>query len=189
MKVKGEMVEEKEILVARHVPTLKRELHHVERSQVYYELTWQDRGRCITELVPAGALATKKEMMPLADKGFPVNDNNTKQLIDYFDKVLAWNEIKRGHMVDRLGYVKSGLAYPLLATNYEIIPSDQGEQQIFEAFQVEGTASGWIDEVLHRVKEHPRALFFVLSSFARVLLHDVTPCIFTLRTANRSSSL
>ncbi|MGQ7173667.1 hypothetical protein ACUOCP_53040, partial [Escherichia sp. R-CC3] len=28
-----------------------------------------------------------------------------------------------GHMVDRLGYVKSGLAYPLLATNYEIIPS------------------------------------------------------------------
>ena len=55
---------------------------------------------------------------------FPVNDNNTKQLIDYFDKVLAWNEIQRGHMVDRIGYVKSGLAYPLLATGYEIIPSD-----------------------------------------------------------------
>ncbi|MED3089273.1 DUF927 domain-containing protein [Bacillus toyonensis] len=188
MKVKGETVEEKEILVARHVPILKRELHNVERSQVYYELTWQDRRRCITELVPAGALATKREMMPLADKGFPVNDNNTKQLIDYFDKVLAWNAIQRGHMVDRLGYVKSGLAYPLLATDYEILPSDQGEQQIFEAFQVEGTASGWIDEVLHRVKEHPRALFFVLSSFASVLLHDLKIDPFIVELAGSTST-
>ncbi len=68
--------------------------------------------------------------MPLADKGFPSNDNNIKQLIDYFDKVLAFTEIDRGLMVDRLGYVKSGLAHPLLATDYEILPNDQGEQQL-----------------------------------------------------------
>ncbi|MGQ0452080.1 DUF927 domain-containing protein, partial [Bacillus sp. SS-TM] len=66
--------------------------------------------------------------------------------------------------------------------------SDQGEQQIFEAFQVEGTASGWIDEVLHRVKEHPRALFFVLSSFASVLLHDLKIDPFIVELAGSTST-
>ncbi|EJQ56201.1 hypothetical protein IEQ_00175 [Bacillus cereus BAG6X1-2] len=172
-KVKNGELDEREIMVARHVPILKRELHNVERQQLYYELTWNDRGKVVTEIVPAGALVTKREMMPLADKGFPSNDNNIKQLIDYFDKVLAFTEIDRGLMVDRLGYVKSGLAHPLLATDYEILPNDQGEQQLFESFQVAGTVQGWIDEVFNRIKAHPRALFFVLSSFASVLLYDL----------------
>lgn len=173
IKVRKDEIEEQNIPVARQVPYLKRELCNIEKPQVYYELTWNNRGNNVTEIVTAGAIATKREMIPLAEKGFPVNDNNVKQLIDYFDKVLAFNKIDRGFMVDRLGYVKNGLAHPLLTTNYEILPSDQGEQQLFESFQVAGTVDGWIHEVFDRIKAHPRALFFVLASFASVLLHDL----------------
>lgn len=165
--------EPRDTMVARHVPIIKRELHNVERPQVYYELSWNDRGMPVNEIVPAGTLAIKKELMQLADKGFACNDNNAKQLIDYFDKVLAFNEINRGYMVDRIGHIKKGLAHPLLAENYDILPNDQGEQQLMEAFKVSGTVDDWVREVFDRIKDHPVALFFVLSSFASILLHDL----------------
>jgi len=135
-KLKGNQAEEYKILVARHAPIIKRELYNVEQPQVYYEIAWNDRGRLVVEIVGAGALATKREMIPLAEKGFPCNDNNYRQLIDYFDKVLALNQIDRGFMVERLGHIKNGFVHPQLPRNYEILPTDQGEKQLLEAFQV-----------------------------------------------------
>lgn len=184
--VRGELIE-KDVMVARHVPVIKRELHNVERPQVYFEVAWNDRGRPILEMVPAGALATKKEMMPLADKGFPCTDNNVKNLIDYFDKVLAYNEIKQSLMVERLGHIKKGFAHPLLASNYDILPTDQGEKQLLEAFQVAGTVDDWIQKVFIRIKTHPRALFMVLASFASVLLHDLKIDPFIVDLASSTS--
>lgn len=77
-------------------------------------------------------------MIPLAEQGFPCNDNNYRQLIDYFDKMLASNQIDRGFMVERLGHIKNGFAHPLLPRNFEILPNDQGEKQLLEAFQESG---------------------------------------------------
>ncbi|OKL37603.1 DUF927 domain-containing protein [Domibacillus mangrovi] len=171
--IRGGGVETRDVMVARQVPIIKRELHNVERPQVYYELTWNDRGSQVNELVPAGTLATKKDLIQLADKGFACNDNNAKQLIDYFDKMLAFNEIDRGYMVDRIGHIKKDLAHPLLAKNYDILPGDQGEQQLVEAFQISGTVEEWVKNVFDRIKSHPNALFFVLASFASILLHDL----------------
>lgn len=172
-KIKRGEEDSREIMVARHVPIIKRELHNVERSQVYYELTWTDRGNAVSELVQGGTIAIKKDLMQLADKGFACNDNNAKQLIDYFDKVLAFNDIERGYMIDRLGHIKKGLAHPLLATDYDILPNDQGEKQLLEAFQVSGTVDSWVEEIFNKIKGYPNALFFVLSSFASILLHDL----------------
>ena len=165
--------EPRETMVARHVPIIKRELHNVERPQVYYELAWNDRGKPVSEIVPAGTLAIKKELMQLADKGFACNDNNAKQLIDYFDKVLAFNEINQGYMVDRIGHIKKGMAHPLLAEQYDIIPNDQGDQQLIDAFKASGSVDDWVREVFDKIKNHPVALFFILSSFASILLHDL----------------
>ncbi|WP_235435642.1 DUF927 domain-containing protein [Bacillus atrophaeus] len=180
-------IEEKNIMVARHVPYIKRELHNMEQSQVFYEIKWEDKGRTVTELVPAGALATKKEMMPLADKGFPCNDINARLLIQYFDTVLAFSEISRGKMVERLGHVKDYFAHPLLVKDFEILPSDQGEKQLLEGFQVSGTIEGWRDTVFNKVKDYPRVLFLVLSSFASVLLHDLKVDPFIVDIASSTS--
>lgn len=188
IKVKKDEIEEQNIPVARHVPYLKRELCNIEKPQVYYELTWNNRGNNVTELVTAGSLATKREMMPLAEKGFPVNDNNVKQLIDYFDKVLASNEIETGWMVERLGHIKNDCIHPLLSKGYDILPADLGDRQLLEAFQTEGTIQGWIDGVFNKIKTHPRALFFVLSSFASIFLHDLKIDPFIVELAGSTST-
>ncbi|CAM4214652.1 hypothetical protein BAMA_02055 [Bacillus manliponensis] len=188
IKVKKDEIEEQNISVARHVPYLKRELCNIEKPQVYYELTWNNRGKNVTELVTAGSLATKREMMPLAEKSFPVNDNNVKQLIDYFDKVLASNEIETGWMVERLGHIKNDCIHPLIEKGYDILPADLGDRQLLEAFQSKGTVQGWIDGVFNRIKSHPRALFFVLSSFASIFLHDLKIDPFIVELAGSTST-
>ncbi|HDX9541499.1 MULTISPECIES: DUF927 domain-containing protein [Bacillus] len=188
IKVKKDEIEEQNIPVARQVPYLKRELCNIEKPQVYYELTWNNRGNNITELVTAGSLATKREMMPLAEKSFPVNDNNVKQLIDYFDKVLASNEIETGWMVERLGHIKNDCIHPLITKGYDILPADLGDRQLLEAFQVEGTIKGWIEGVFNKIKAHPRALFFVLASFASIFLHDLKIDPFIVELAGSTST-
>ncbi|WHZ03393.1 DUF927 domain-containing protein [Neobacillus sp. YX16] len=180
-------IDEKNIMIARHVPYIKRELHNMEQPQVFYEIKWEDNGRTLTELVPGGALATKKEMMLLADKGFPCNDINARLLIQYFDTVLAFNEIPRGKMVERLGQIKDHFVHPLLGSDFEILPSDHGEKQLHDGFQVSGTIDEWKNKVFAKIKNHPRALFLVLSSFASILLHDLKVDPFTVDIASSTS--
>lgn len=180
-------IDERNFMVARHIPLLKREFHNVERPHVFYEIQWEDKGRTITELVPAGALATKKEMMPLADKGFPCNDINARLLIQYFDTVLAFSEIPTGYIVERLGHIKNNFVHPMLKQDFEILPNDQGEEQLLESFLVSGTVEEWKEQVFNKVKNHPRALFLVLSSFASILLHDLKVDPFVVDMASSTS--
>jgi putative DNA primase/helicase len=180
-------IDEGAVMVARYVPYVKREMHNVEHPQVFYEIQWEDKGRKLTELVPAAALATKKEMMPLADKGFPCNDINVRWLILYFDKVLAFSDIPRGQMVERLGHIKDNFVHPLLIEDIEILPSDEGEKQLLEAFMTSGNVEQWKEQVFAKVKNYPRALFLVLSSFASIVLHDLKVDPFVVDMASSTS--
>jgi hypothetical protein len=180
-KVEGFEVEKK-VMVSRMAPRILKELSNVERNSVHYEISWSDRGREKREVIPASTLSTKREMMALADNGFPVNDLNYKYLIDYFDKYMALNQLEQARMVERLGHIKKSFIHPLYAQGVEIVPNDTGERQLLEAFEVKGTVEEWKTEVFDRIKQHPKVLFMVLSSFASVMLRDlkVSPFIVDL---------
>ncbi|MFJ7995322.1 DUF927 domain-containing protein [Peribacillus frigoritolerans] len=47
-----------------------------------------------------------------------------------------------------------------------------GEQQILESFRVKGTVESWIENVFNLVKDHPKAVFPLLASFASVIFHE-----------------
>jgi len=185
-KVEGFEVEQK-VMVSRLAPTVLRELSNIERNSLYYELSWKDRGREKREVVPASALATKRELLTLADKGLPVNDLNFKDLINYFDRYLSFNKVEQSEMVERLGYIKNAFIHPLDSQGIEIIPNDIGEKQLIEAFQMEGTAETWKLQVFDRIKHHPKVLFLVLSSFASVLLHDIKVSPFIIDLSGSTS--
>lgn len=170
--VKGEEVEVPK-MVCRHLPVVTRSYTNIEKSQLYYDVQWTDYTRVYSETVPAGSLATKKDLLKLADMSLGVNDLNAKDLIDYFDKYVTQNEIERQHLVERIGHIKSGFVHPLMANGVKILPSDVGEKQMLEAFEVAGTADSWLSEVFERVKEHPKALLMVLGAFASVILSDL----------------
>lgn len=170
--IKGEETEVPK-MICRHLPVVTHSYTNVEKSQLYYEVQWTDHNRVYSETVPAGSLATKKELLKLADMSLGVNDLNAKDLIDYFDKFVTQNEIDRQHLVERLGHVKNSFVHPLMANGVKILPSDIGERQMLEAFEVSGTADSWISEVFEKLKDHPNAILMVLGSFASVILNDL----------------
>lgn len=172
-KIKRIEGEETSIMVSRLAPMIKKEFSNIERNSVHYEIAWKDRGQEKREVVQASTISTKRELLALADYGFSVNDLNYKDLIKYFDQYLAQNSLDQSYMVERLGHIKDSFIHPLKSQGVEIIPNDSGERQLLEAFQTSGTVDGWKTEVFERVKQHPKALFLVLSSFASVLLKDI----------------
>lgn len=169
---RGELIEVEE-MVCRQAPIITRSFSNVERSQLYYELEWTDHGRVYNETVPAGSLAVKRDLLQLADMSLAVNDLNAKHLIDYFDKYITYNRIPREHLVERLGHVKGEFIHPLLVEKTKIMPGDVGEKQIMEAFQVQGTANEWIENVFNKIEDHPKAVLMVLASFTSVILKDL----------------
>jgi putative DNA primase/helicase len=168
----GEEIE-KIIMVSRLTPRIMKEYSNLERNSVHYEIAWIDRGIMKREVVSASTISTKKELLTLADRGFPCNDLNFKYLIDYFDKYLALNQLDLTYMVERLGNIKNHFIHPLSSQGVEIIPYDSGEKQLLEGFESRGTSESWKRQVFDRVKNLPEVLFFVLASFTSVILHDL----------------
>ncbi|MCL6574293.1 MAG: DUF927 domain-containing protein, partial [Bacillus sp. (in: Bacteria)] len=95
-----------QLRVSRSIPWIIKELSNLERNSCYYELAWGDGNLEKREIVRASTLSTKSELIKLSDKGFPVNDINSKDLIQYFDQYLTTNELEQVSMVERLGQIK-----------------------------------------------------------------------------------
>lgn len=125
------------------------------------------------EVVPASTLSTKSELIKLSDKGFPVNDLNSKDLIQYFDQYLKENELAQVNMVERLSQIKDTFIHPLKTNNIKVVANDDGEKQLLEEFELKGTVDSWIHNVFNEVKRHPKTLFLVLAAFASVVLNDL----------------
>ncbi|WOV83914.1 DUF927 domain-containing protein [Sporosarcina jeotgali] len=168
--------ENKEIVpkyLCRQVPLITKSFSNIERSQLYYELSWKADGRLHEEVVTAGFVSTRKDIISLSDYSLAVNDVNARDLINFFDRLLMINDIPREKMVERLGHIEGGFIHPLYSKEVQILPADGGEKQMLEAFESSGTIEGWINGVLKPVEAHPKALLILLASFASVLLKDL----------------
>lgn len=166
-------IEELEVLICRQTPIITRSFMNVEHPQLYHELTWLEKGKEYNEVIPAGDLAIKKELLKLSYKSLAVNDNNAKNLITYFDRLCMVNNLDHEYLVERLGHIKNTFVHPLTADGVKILPPDVGEIQLVEAFQTSGTSEEWIENVFKPIKNHSKALLMVLASFTSVLLQDL----------------
>jgi putative DNA primase/helicase len=167
------MVEISNVMICRQIPYITRSFTNVENPQLYYELSWSDKGRSYKEVIPAGDLSIKKELLKLSYKSLAVTDNNAKDLITYFDRLNMIRRSDHELLVERIGHIKNTFIHPLTAKGVTILPPDIGEKQLLEAFQTSGTASEWIEYVLKPIQKHPRALLMVVASFTSVLLQDL----------------
>src|SRR5699024_2138937 len=71
--------------ISRQVPYITKYFDDVEENNVQYELKWFNDGKIYNEIIPAIALATKREVILLANKGLSSNDKNKHFLIEYID--------------------------------------------------------------------------------------------------------
>lgn len=171
MNIKGEEVD-----ICRQVPLILRKFVDIENFQVSYELMWKEDSIKFQAIVSSKALSVKKELLELTSKDLGVNENNYRKMIDYFDRFLRVNEIKTQKMVSRLGFTEVGFAHPALNDeDVMIVPTSDkgGEKQLLEAIQQEGTLESWKNEVLSLAKPHPKAMFYIVASFASILLEDL----------------
>lgn len=83
------------------------------------------------------------------------------------------NEIDQHEAVERLGFIKDRFIHPSLTKDFEIMTIDHGEKQLLEAFEVKGTGESWKQEVFACIKQNPKAVFFILASFASVIIQDL----------------
>lgn len=171
-EVRGETVVY-EVFICRQTPIITSSYMNVEFPQLYHEITWTDKGTVHNEVVPAGDLAIKKELLKLSYKSLACNDNNCKELITYFDRLNMASRSDRGYLVERLGQIKDVFIHPLQANGVKIVPFDIGDKQLYEAFQQSGTPAEWLQHVLEPIKHYPRALLMVLASFASVIIKDL----------------
>ncbi|GEM01933.1 protein of unknown function [Halolactibacillus halophilus] len=161
------------VFVSRKTPFLTKEFHNVEYNQLFYEIEWEEPYGTVREVVPASTISSRRELLELSNKGFSVNDNNVKHLIQYLDTYQAYNSVEKFHAVERIGKIKGKVIHPLMNDNVEIISIDHGEKQLLEAFQVKGTSEEWKREVFERIKDSPKAVFMLLASFASVIISDL----------------
>lgn len=162
-----------EVMICRQTPTITRSFMNVEHPQLYHELTWFDKGKGYKEVIPAGDLAIKKELLKLSYKSLAVTDNNAKELITYFDRLNMIRQSDHEFLVERIGHIKNTFIHPLTANGVTILPPDIGEKQLLEAFQSSGTVEEWIEHVFKPIQKHPKALLMVVASFTSVLLQNL----------------
>lgn len=170
---KDGQVDIEKTMICRQTPIITRSYMNVEYPRLYHEIKWSDKGREYNEVVPAGDIAIKKELLKLAYKSLAVNDNNAKDLITYFDRLNMVNDSDQEYLVERLGHIKNTFIHPLRNSGIKILPGDAGEQQMLEAFQQSGTTAEWFEYVFDPIKKHPKALLMLLSSFTSVIAHDL----------------
>jgi putative DNA primase/helicase len=164
---------EDEKRISRSAPHILRELTDLEKNNIFYELAWMYRDKERTEIVAASALTVKRELLKLVEQGLAVNDNNSKDVVEYFDHYLSQIKIGRSLKVERLGWIKGRFIHPLDSGDVLIVPPSNGDRQIIEAFQKKGTLETWKRDVFDRVKGHPKVLFLIFSSLASVILKDL----------------
>jgi putative DNA primase/helicase len=159
--------------ISRSTPHILKELRDLESGQVFYEIAWMEHGEENRKTLEATNLTTKRELLRLANFGLGVNENNAKDMIEYFEKSLAQIRIPRVYKAERLGWIKNRFIHPLDSGEVLLEPSSSGERQIVEAFREKGTIESWRRDVFDQIKDHPKVLFMVFASFASIILKDL----------------
>ncbi|WP_053348212.1 DUF927 domain-containing protein [Peribacillus butanolivorans] len=166
--VKGE-----EVPVSRHIPVITKEYTDLESGNDYVEITWKELDKIKKFIESSSILGRKKDLLEMSVKGLSVNENNYKKVMEFLDKFLIENQEDKKLLTTRLGNVKGEFIHPNLIGDIIIAPGSDGEAQVLKSFQEKGTIESWQTEVLDLVRDHPKVMFFLVASFAAVLVKDV----------------
>lgn len=170
---------DKEDYVIRQVPYVTKCFDDIEKNNVQYQLKWYYEGKVYEEIVPATGLATRREVVSLANKGLASSDRNARNLIEYFDLFLNENKLNRSLVVSHLGYVGKQLIHPLIETKFRVVAPGDGEEERLGAFKCNGTVEDWIDSIFKPFRINIKSSFAITSSFASVLLaeYNIPPIV------------
>ncbi|MEH7452299.1 DUF927 domain-containing protein [Gottfriedia acidiceleris] len=157
---------------------LSKRMKDIISGFTHLELTWINEGESHSITRLQGDLMTRKNLLELANFGFPVNEINAKMLISYMDKFLLENgsTIPTSKVTSKLGFIKGKFILPtkVIGTDEEISfkANEGGDIQFVESIRSQGTVEDWINHVFSKVKNYPKPLALLLSSLASPIIKD-----------------
>ena len=173
--------------ISRSTPHILKELKDLESGQIFYEISWIERDEENRKTLEATNLTTKRELLRLANFGLGVNENNAKDMIDYFANYLAQIKVPRVYKVERLGRIKDRFIHPLDSGDVLLETVSPGEKKLADAFQIQGSIESWRRDIFDQVKDHPKVLFMIFASFASIILKDLEVSSFVVDLSGSTS--
>ncbi|MFD2954783.1 hypothetical protein, partial [Klebsiella pneumoniae] len=58
---------DEEIYISRHVPILEKKFYNIERPQVFFEISWKQGNKQVSEVVPASTVADATKLIELSN--------------------------------------------------------------------------------------------------------------------------
>ncbi len=152
-------------------------------------LVWPRNGKWKVTLVPRGDIADPRKLILQANKGFPVDCNNVRALVNFLvgsehcnlsrlpcrkdTDTLGWHEEEEGRWGFVLGHTYIDPAgKPLRGDDLGRVaftPSSDGMAQFEKAFSEKGSMEEWL-KVLELILPFPVALLALLTALAAPLL-------------------
>lgn len=176
-------------------------------------VSWKRGGAWRHKIVDRGVIANARELVALANSGFPVTSSDSKAQVEYFAKFEAENysAMPVTQTTSHLGWQgPAGNSGFLIGREFiqpngesaaaEMRPdsmewasgvitfrgSGPGDDQIIEGYSREGTLAGWI-ATIEKVKAYPRVLAAIYTSFVPPMLRILDCPNFVLDLCSRTS--
>lgn len=176
-------------------------------------VSWKRGGDWRHKIVDRGVIANARELVSLANAGFPVTSSDSKLQVEYFAKLEAANfsDLPTARTTSHMGWqgrdCKSGFSVgrEFIGPDGKIVDAqirpdsmnwtnktiafrgaDAGDDQLVEGYRREGTLDAWI-EAVEKVAPYARVICTVYASFASPLLQLLNLPNFILDLSARTS--
>lgn len=176
-------------------------------------VSWKRGGAWRHKIVDRGVIANSRDLVSLANTGFPVTSSDAKLQVEYFAKFEAANfsQLPTARTTSHMGWQgKDGslgfsLGSEFVGPDGVIVEAEikadsmdwsenviafrglsAGDDQIVEGYRMEGSFDAWT-EAIEKIAPYPRALSAVYTSFATPLLQILNLPNFILDLSARTS--
>lgn len=167
---KGEV----ESICACMVPViLTKRLRNIDTGGEKVELMFRRDNKWRSIIADRAAVGNRQGLVQLSNTGLPVNSENVRHLIQFFDELERENRdtIPLARSVSHMGWVSGNKFLPGLAGDIELdIDETSGAASVAAGYREQGGLEAWARGIAPMRENHHIARFMLAASFAAPLL-------------------
>ena len=153
----------------------------IDEGNEYLTLKYKKAGKIYTLTADRKTVSEQRSITQLAEKGFPVDSVNAKQIIQYLRDFEAINifRLKKSSIAHGFGHKYDSNGKPIFYLPDKTYGSNEaitfygkgpGDSEFFRALQPKGDLQAWIEIIKNYCVPYPRVMFEIYAGFAAPLL-------------------
>lgn len=149
----------------------------VQTDDRHLEVAWRTWGGWRTAVLPRADVASRRQLVTYAARGFPVDDTTAGDCVRYLAAFESTNEgrLPHGKSSSVFGWQEGGRSGFLwgstcIGGEVRFLGADDGDTETAESYRRSGTLRRWVADLWETVASHPRVALGVYAAVAPVLL-------------------